>query len=127
MRFGYGEIEFCVVAVNVYNSFSDRLAFKGCAGLKLFACRVAVYERVNIYGSVHGIGDHLDGLNINFGYPFKPNGLPDASGAGVGAAVGMVSAALLAKRLAAVTLIVISADNKGVFAFFDKVGDLEGE
>ena len=73
------------------------------------------------------IGIELGGGDVIHGHALQPGGLPDARGAGVGAAVGVVEHGLLTAGLVAGAEVVGDTHGDGVLPLLQSLGDIKGE
>ena len=76
----------------------------------------AVRFNVEQHGTGRHVGRDADRRERRFGREFQPHGLPDAGGARVVAAVGVIQPRLLAAGLAAAAVVVFGINNNGVFS-----------
>ena len=102
-------------------------ALEGGLGAEFHAPGVPRNQRIHKKRAVFRIRDVLRRFDINGVHPFQPHRLPDARGAGVGAAIGRIAVGLLAEGLPAFPLAIVRADDQRVFPAVKGGGDFEGE
>ena len=107
----------------------DRAAAGGAAFEAAVYFDDAAAGRLAGYGqrAVVDVGIIFRAADIILRGQLKPDGLPDAGGAGVGAVVGVIERGLLSAGLVAVAVVVVGADKYGVVAGMNQLGDVEAE
>ena len=114
-----------VPAVALRTAFALRIAFEGSGNAQFCAGGGTIDLGFDQHGGIGDVGRQANVHDAGGVGPLQPYRLPDAGGAGVRAAMGVVFCALLAAGLFAAAQVVIGADDDDVLAGHEGVGDFE--